>query len=283
MISKETLVKTIAVLEDECTEQLKKVKSLLDELLGFCIGSFFVEHIDGRYIYKEGCRITLKNADADFSFDVMDDGTVDSIGWGSHLYSNFLLLEDKHIAINNSLNYINCVREYLLLLTSKELIEFTHIVNNFYQEILLPERNKLYDIRNQINELKKEIKEQDNQVIIKEAMDFFEMNKLYAMYTPWKWNKSKSTIAYFKFSINKNQLKIKINDERNSRSISENALVLLYRHYTGKCFTFNYTANNNHYYKSNSNARNVIDGKIDYESKQEWTEITEEEYRNNKN
>ena len=228
-ISKETLNKTLQVLESEISELLSAEKEIYLELKKVTFDNFRVDRIERCYKSFEGeddnYEVMFRHINIDYGFGIYSSKEIDTINWSSWSYS-YIKPEEIVSIIKKSKAYIEAVHESLIIMEdTTEIMKVVNDVCKKYKEQIVPLSYKVYDLQKERDSIQNEIINLDNKELVNKAFELFK-NPIY-LYRGY--NISKNNTIY-KIQVEKVKDKIKIIMNNRNKTISEYELLCIYNH-----------------------------------------------------
>jgi len=229
-LSKETLNKTIELIDSQIKEIESQEKDILTAIRSYKVGNFFVNYVDKSWtginteVYEINFKYTEREIDLDFR--IYSDLTVNRVNWSSWSFSKV-----THEEITKSINYIDAVKEMLTILSdttvAKEVIEE---VVKIKQNELAPLQTKSWDLDKEKREVQNAINEIDRKEQLQKAIELFKKEVFFAdTYSITNRN----TIRSARVEIKKDKITLYYGYEgKEKKTIKEQDLVWLYNHAT---------------------------------------------------
>lgn len=230
-LSKETLNKTLQVLESEIAELYSSEKDIYSVLKERTFGNFKINRIERSYRYSQdeddNYEVTFRsiNKEIDYSFQICTKRSIDSINWSSWSFRN-IKQEELVNTIKISKAYIEAVHESLVIMEdTSNIMKVVNEVVAEYVENINPLTIKIYDLQRERDAIQQEILNIDNNDLVEKALELF--SKPVYLYKSYQFNNNNRLHV---LQVEKVKDKLKINVNGTNRTISEYELLCMYNH-----------------------------------------------------
>jgi FtsZ-binding cell division protein ZapB len=173
-LSKETLNKTVSLLQEEIRVIEGKEKEVLNDIRQHSVGNFNVNYVDKRWLGSKDeqeyeVNFRYKEREADLDFRIFSNGEIDRLSWGSWSFSKVTKEE-----IQKSIAYIDAVKEMLTIVSDTSVAQPTiDAVIILYAEELNPLSNKRYELEREVSKIQKEIEAIEKEEKLIKALELF--------------------------------------------------------------------------------------------------------------
>lgn len=173
-LSKETLNKTVSLLQEEIKKIEDKETEVLSDIRQHMVGNFNVNHVNKRWSGSKDepeyeINFRHKDKEVDLDFRIFSNGEINRIGWSSWSFSNVTKEE-----IQKSITYIDAVKEMLIIMSDTSIAQPTiDAVVILHIEELNPLQKKRYELESEISKIQKEIETIEKEEKLVKALELF--------------------------------------------------------------------------------------------------------------
>lgn len=230
-LSKETLEKTVVLLQEEIIKIQEKEKEVLTDMRQHLVGNFHVNYIDKRWLGskdEQQYEISFKHKEReiDLDFRIHNDGSIDRLGWSSWSFSKITKEE-----IQKSIAYIDAVKEMLIIMSdtsvAQEVIDAVVVLEI---EELNPLQTKRYELESELRNVRDEISSIKENEKFEKAIQLFKSDVFFVDY----YNLTNRTqIHRARIELKKEKIILYYgHNGTDKKTILKNELLWLYHHAT---------------------------------------------------
>jgi len=233
-LSKETLIKSQESLQKEYTEKYNDLQCKIIEMKDmFKVGNFQLDNIERGWRENEDYhRVNFTHVVQDLNFYYENGKGIDRVSWSSWSYYGFKTEEDKKQSIEKSIDYINAVKEMLMIMKDEDNLKafVEEQVIPYWKENILPRKDEFYEIERQINEIKLAISSIDKNTELEIAKAYLLEKERYT--SEWFYLNNRNCIKEIKVSQDKKGNFIIVDNNNRNKKMDEYMILNLYKHLT---------------------------------------------------